>query len=269
MAELDTSKIAVCVSGLSSMVSDYKLIREIQAKVFPYDTFFLEWNGYPKADIPNVKYVDEPTWEYHVLAGTTNPPKCAVLHRYIKPGGKIWRNNKHGPRLALTSYRGGNQIIAHAHLIDSLDPKYTTIVRIRWDTVVSTRADYTPYLKMAQEGTVVGFDASNGKLNHGANPDMYHHTPPKVVSSDPSKPNLCSHGCERCQARIWDQLIFHPRWRFKNAFEMKQQKKLVGAEWGWWQILAEQWGENKFVNVVGGECLAKWNIAPKEEWPNL
>jgi len=35
MAELDTSKIAVCVSGLSSMVSDYKLIREIQAKVFP------------------------------------------------------------------------------------------------------------------------------------------------------------------------------------------------------------------------------------------
>jgi hypothetical protein len=50
---------------------------------------------------------------------------------------------------------------------------------------------------------------------------------------------------------------------------MKQQKKLVGAEWGWWQILAEQWGENNFINVVGGECLAKWNIAPKEEWLNL
>ena len=50
---------------------------------------------------------------------------------------------------------------------------------------------------------------------------------------------------------------------------MKEQQKLCGAEWGWYQILAEQWNDNNFINVSGGEAIAKWCIAPKEEWLNI
>ena len=87
--------IAVCVSGITNMVPEYKLIREIQAKVFPYDTFFLQWNGYPKADLPNVLYVDEPTWDYHVLSEVNAKTNSPIFKRYTEqPNGKIYKKNR-------------------------------------------------------------------------------------------------------------------------------------------------------------------------------
>jgi len=245
--------IAVCVSGITSMVPEYKLIREVQAKVFPYDTFFLQWNGYPKADLPNVSYVDEPTWDYHVLSEVKAKPNCPIFRKYTKkPHGKIYRKSR--PRMYKQFKTSANQIMSHAHLVNSLDPKYTTIIKLRFDTIVSTRADYSSYIKMAEQGITVGFDADKGKKNYGANPNMTIHQPKD---------------CDRCHARIWDHMLMHPRARLKNVFEMKEQQKLCGAEWGWYQILAEQWNDNNFINVLGGETIAKWCIAPKEEWLNI
>jgi hypothetical protein len=31
----------------------------------------------------------------------------------------------------------------------------------------------------------------------------------------------------------------------------------MGAEWGWYQILNLQWGDNNYINVEGGNVLTK------------
>ena len=45
--------IAVCVSGIASFKPEYEKVIELQRKVFPYDFFFQQWEGFPKPNVPN------------------------------------------------------------------------------------------------------------------------------------------------------------------------------------------------------------------------
>jgi len=61
-------------------------------------------------------------------------------------------------------------------------------------------------------------------------------------------------------------VLFHSRHRLKNVEELHKQKDLLGAEWGWYQVLHHQWGDKDFFNVQGGETLVKCCISPRETW---
>ena len=104
-------KIAVCVSGITSRIPEYKKVVELQKKVFNgYDFFFQQWKDYPEPDVPNCLYTDEPTWDYHCILETKVKPDCDIFRRYTKPGGKI---DKKGLKKQFTF--SANQIISHAH----------------------------------------------------------------------------------------------------------------------------------------------------------
>ena len=47
-----------------------------------------------------------------------------------------------------------------------------------------------------------------------------------------------------------------------RLFEMKKEKKLLGAEWGWYQLLIHQWDDVKYKNIAGGESLLKCTRQP-------
>ena len=138
-----------------------------------------------------------------------------------------------------------NQIISHAHLVDSLPKEYTHIIKTRFDTLVSTKVNFAPYIDMLLDGWNIGF-YTGGKDNPSPKHSLteYDHTGP------------------RCKWRLFDHLLFHPRDRLKNVFKLKQEKKLLGTEWGWYQLLVDQWNDLKYKNVLGGESLLKCTTKP-------
>ena len=236
--------IAVCVSGIASFTPEYEKVIELQRKVFPYDFFFQQWEGYPAPNVPNCLFVPEPKWDYHVMEDVKVKPDCNIFRRYTKkPDGKMYRKK----RLYTQFKHSANQQLAHAHLVASLPEMYKTIIRLRFDTLVSTKVDFKPYLELAKEGWVIGFNTGQAP---GGNPSPIH----KLEEQAYDAPG--------CPWRIWDHIQFHPRDRLKNVLEMKEKQELNGSEWGWYQIFAHQSNNNKYKNIFGGESIVKWTKQP-------
>jgi hypothetical protein len=81
--------IAVCVSGISSRVPEYKKVIELQKRVFPYKFFFQQWEGYPKPDVKNCLFTQEPTWDYHVITEAKVKPECKISTKTCNTQKKI------------------------------------------------------------------------------------------------------------------------------------------------------------------------------------
>ena len=220
--------IAVCVSGLAR--EGYKEVLQIAKKVFPYDTFYMQWKGYPTPDVPNCFLTDEPVYNYHNLLDTKTKPNCPVWRRYTKkPDGKIFRRQG----LLEKTKHNSKQIIAHYRLVKTLPDKYKTIIKFRYDTILSTKVDFKPYIERAQNGEVIGFSGS---------------VPGKDVDSP----------LKELGKKNWyllDHMIFHPREKLQNVDKLFENKNLLGAEWGWYQVLCHQWNDDNFMNVDGGNVL--------------
>ena len=136
-------KIAVCVSGITSRIPEYKKVVELQRRVFgEYDFFFQQWEGYPKPDVANCLYSPEPEWDYHCILEAKQKPDCEIYRRYTRPGGKIERKG-----MAKQFTYSANQIISHTDLVESLPKEYTHIIKTRFDTLVSTKVDFKPYIE--------------------------------------------------------------------------------------------------------------------------
>ena len=178
------------------------------------------------------------------MADVKVKPDCSIFRRYTeKPNGKMYRK----PRLFEQFKHSANQQMAHHYLVESLPEKYKTIIRLRFDTLVSTKVDFDPYIKMAEDGWVIGFNTGQAP---GGNPTPIH------------KLEEQAHDAPGCPWRIWDHIQFHPRDRLTNVLEMKNRQELNGSEWGWYQIFAHQSNNMKYKNIFGGESIVKWTRQP-------
>ena len=163
---LKEDQIAVCISGLAR--EGYEFALKNVNKVFPYDTFYFHWKGRGELNIPNCLYVDEPEYDYHSVLDTIIKPKCKLWDKVVRrpesnqdKGGKMWWKPQYYDRTKYLS----KQLLSHFYLLKSIPDKYKTIIRIRYDLLVSTKVDFKPYLEMAQNGMTVGFS--------GSKPGMY------------------------------------------------------------------------------------------------
>jgi hypothetical protein len=251
---INSNEIAVCISGLAT--ENYEVAIEIAKKVFPYDTFYMHWKNSYTPKVVDCRYFDEPEFNYHPILETYIKPTCPVFKKITrKPepphdrGGKLWTNSNKRNH----TKHSAKQILGHFYLVSTLPEQYKTIIRLRYDTVVSNKINYDQYLKKAQQGYVLGFNARNTKT-YGPPQNLKEHSPGD---------------CDRCIWEIWDHMIFHPRDRFKNVENLYKERNLLGWEWGWYQILCDQWKDDKFINVEGGTSLIKECTAPISEWHNL
>jgi hypothetical protein len=252
---INKEEVAVCISGLAR--ENYKFALKNIHKVFLYDTFYMHWDRGENISVPNCLYVKEPQSEYHNILETRIKPDCRLFNKFTrKPdppqhrGGKIhWKPGEYQKNKDTAK-----QILSHYHLVNSLPERYKTIIKIRYDLIVSTRVDFTPYIEMAQEGLVVGFGDNTGGLQ-GPIPRLDKH----------------AHGdCKKCTGWfLCDHMVFHPRHLLKNVEKLFLEKNLLGSEWGWCQVLCDQWGNKNFINVQGGTLLIKHCVTPREAWYNL
>lgn len=252
---LNENNIAICISGLAR--DGYEVALKNIRKVFPYDTFYLHWDGYGKINVPNCVYVSEPEYDYHSTLDTITKPNCKIWDKVNRlpnppndPGGKMWWKPDYYNRTKGAS----KQLLAHYYLLNTLPENYNIIIRVRYDLIVSSKVDFKPYLNMVQKGVSVGFAGSR----------------PNIYGPDTKLTPHINCNCNKCSNwYIWDHMYFHPRDKFKNVEKLYKEKNLLGAEWGLYQILCHQWHNKDFLNVDGGTCLIKHCITPKEEWINL
>jgi len=248
-----TNEIAVCFSGLPR--AEHQWVIERTKKIFPYDTFFAKWKGRETTvGIKNCKEFEEPIYDYHNLIDTKTKPDCTLWKKYTrKPvaadrGGKIWWK----PNLLKQTKDNSKQILGHFYLVNSLPTKYKVIIRMRYDVILSSKANYKKFIEKVQDtGCSVGFDGC-GKKQYGPQHELKEHN---------------NGDCKRCTGwYLWDHLLIHSRDRLKNVDNFFENKDLLGAEWGWHQILHHQWGDKNYQNVQGGETLVKCCTAPREIW---
>ena len=238
--------IAVCVSGIIG--ENYKVIVDRARSIFPYPIFFSTWNGRPLPELENLYTFDEPNFEYHPMLDVAAPP-CVIFGYLAKKHGKIRRLKRE--KQTLTS---ATQILGHSALVDAIPEKYTTIIRLRYDTIVSSKVDFTKYLKMAENGTVIGF--GNFKSDKAS-----------WTLAEPSSDlkEYTHKSTPRSHYNIWDNMIFHPREKCANAYNLFEKKKLIGMEWGWYQVLCDQWDNTDYINVNGGVMLEKLCTTPVDK----
>jgi len=163
-------------------------------------------------------------------------------------GGKIWWK----PNLLKQTKDNSKQILGHFYLVNSLPTKYKVIIKMRYDVILSSKANYKKFIEKVQDaGCSVGFDAGGGE-NYGPQHELKEHN---------------NGDCKRCTGwYLWDHLLIHNRDRLKNVDKFFENKDLLGAEWGWHQVLHHQWGDKNYQNVQGGETLVKCCTAPRESW---
>jgi hypothetical protein len=144
---LNENEVAVCISGLAR--DGYETAIKNVHKVFPYDTFYLHWEGYDKPDVPNCILVKEPIIDYHCSFDTQYKPDCKIwkyIHRLPDPpndkGGKIWWK----PNYDNVIKQGFKQLLGHYYLINSLPEKYKTFIlsgEIKKDNTMVLFHDYS------------------------------------------------------------------------------------------------------------------------------
>jgi len=250
---IKAEEVAVCFSGLAR--AEHEWVIERTKNILPYDTFFSTWEGYdmPK-NATGCELFPEPTYDYHNLVETKTKPDCSLWRKYTRTptpgdrGGKIWWKKN----LLAQTKSNSKQILGHSFLVNTLPEKYKVIIRMRYDAILSSKADYSKYIQHVQDtGHSVGFDALDG-FKEGPAHELKEHK------------NL---DCRRCTGwYLWDHVLFHSRHRLKNVQEFHDNKDLLGAEWGWYQILHHQWRDKNFINVEGGETLVKYCTSSRETW---
>lgn len=241
-------KTAICISGIAR--GNVKRNVNHLKIAFP-DTpiFFSSWEE-AKNNISeeyNSTYYPEPKMHYNpwceCVTDNPHPKYKAYKKQFIEKTGVC-----HQTKLKNAT----KQIIAHAYQVADLPEEYDLIIRTRWDTIVSLKADFSKYLKQVYEERVaIGFAIRGGRW----------------ISLDEFKDIehvYITENTDQMWSRDWsywlnDNLIIHRRDMYDTELVHRyhHEKKLWPAEYGWYQMLSVN--DNHHC-VYGGAALERYNF---------
>ena len=216
-------RVAVCISGLprGKPGRDITLNFLNLKRNFPNADFYMgTWKGQESLMqrlFPNepVWYFDEPTIDYHPYLDIAEED---TFERIKKPISISQTNEE----FRATSSHQTKQIIAHALMVDNLPKLYDVIIRARFDTFTSPLATFDPYIKNAYDNKrAIGFAC------------LKHHWHEFNTAHEITEPTYTNRF-------LFDQLIIHSCEIIDTAqiYALSQERKLLPAEFGWWQILS-------------------------------
>lgn len=229
-------KIAVCISGLWRQVSPdcmklYNRTREIFSEAdFYYHTWDEHLHKIPENIRSSVLASPEPVINYHPVYDVSRWNKNDKFSTYR---AKILNKEKMA--------HASKQILAHAFLVDNLKKEYDIIIRTRWDAVVSDKIDYNKIYEMVLNRGPVG---AMNRTTARDNKDLY------VIQEEiPSNNSWYGY--------LPDAIIFHTPKHFdtKRVYQLHEDKELWAAEWGWYQVMSEPYGDIH-TSLRGGVLVA-------------
>ena len=225
-------KIAVCYSGLirGDVLTNIESL--VGALGDAADYYFTTWTDQATKDIPITERFEQPEMHYNPAVDPIGE-FSHYYQRFIRnkqAHGEAWKDRS-------------KQIIAHAHAVKSLPKAYDMIVRVRYDTVFGKqKTDIYNYIYQSYEENVAyGFFTPR----HSRNPDDINST----IQLDRNN--------ERRNKHLVDHLIIHPKNIFdpEYVFKLHHDKKLMVAEYGWYQVLSKNNDHRCFKGLGGLEKL--------------
>jgi len=245
-------KVAVCLSGIVRGQIAFNIQRLKQA--FPNADFFYGTYTAREEDLHwflgmgNSDYYlfDEPNMHYHPILDVEE----VYTHKLKVIKDKMIRGEMVKEKQKVAHHT--KQILSHANLLSQLWPDYDMIIRARWDTFVSLKVEWKEWIERSyEENIAIGFGTRTSRW--------------KDLDSFYEVPKLYPDGRDDNVSQDWghylmDPIIMHPRSLLdpKHAFKLHEQKKLLPAEVGWWQVLSEPTGGERHISVYGGAQIERF-----------
>lgn len=230
-------KIAVCISGIcrGNVSKNIKLMKHH----FPFDYFYATWKGMEN-DVKNysfsdeVYYFDEPKMHYHPMMDTVTNlkiPKYWTLRKKMLNGSL--------KNLSKKTFHHTKQILIHNYLLREIPEDYDMIIRMRYDTLLSKKVNFETLLSESyNQKTAIGFGTRKSRHKDF---NLMKEVPKIYPEFNPKKDVSQDWGWY-----LMDPLIFHRRDMFNHELveKLHKEKKLLPAEYGWYQILSEPYGDS-------------------------
>jgi len=219
-------KVALCISGLCRLPERHVVAQhnKMVAAFRPAIIFYHTWKGYqhivPQALHEQLLLTDEPIVDY-----------CPVTDTLPS------RNKKHADylkRKSIDSFKKHNnatkQIHAHADIVKANQQQLAdvdVIIRARWDSLVSLKVNFDPWILAAAEKGPVGF-----MHRKADNLDTL-----RVSAKTDDDNDWCEY--------LPDIIIMHSPKHFRPDLvkQLHDQHLLRSAEWGWYQVLSQPYGD--------------------------
>lgn len=226
-------KIALCINGVYRPWVTPKpptLIREMQEVLKPTDIFLHTWTEHRASNPYDTLHCPEPVLDYHPVDDVTVECDHGKFASY-----------KANKTVHHKTANRSKQLLAYADLLSKIPDDYDLYIRARWETIVSRSFNYDKYVDIAINKGPVGFSI---RPNRG---QSIHIDLP--VSKDKS---------DDWYQFLPDALIFHKREHFDIdlVHKLHQEKNLLPAEWGWYQIMSKPFGDIH-TSVHGGADVAR------------
>jgi len=228
-------KIAVCLSGICR--GNVKRNLEHMRHQFNYDYFFATWKGREKdieVSLPGEKYFTavEPKMHYHPIIDVPN-----LLSPKLKAYMEAFKSGQYKKNMIDRTLNHTKQILAHAFLLEKIPNEYDMIIRARYDTFISKQVNLHKFIDESYtKKQAIGFGTRNSRHSNFLEikeiPQLYPDGK-KKISQD-------------WGWYIMDPIIMHRRDMFNLdlVWKLHNEKKLLPAENGWYQILSEPYGDN-------------------------
>ena len=230
------NRVAVCVTGQVRDYSD-ECIERLN-NVLPFDTYYGICINIKNNNLKNKKNIIElfqPEPEYHpYLVDEKYVPNCPTFKRYRDH--KIW--TKEG--LYDASNKQYLEVLNHFNLIQKLNSKYDIIIKCRFDVFLSDKIDFINFINHTIET-----DKTIGMSNLDKFTDESRPLTMGNFRSDVNK-----------DIYLYNHLIFHKRNNTADVPKLIKEKRLLPAEYGYYQAYAEKNGKG-FINFQGGMVIAR------------
>ena len=242
-------KTAILVTGqYRKQVYDHHTLIPRMLKIFDCDIFFHTWDNH--VNLVPFKWKDrlfsspEPEMNYHPI--DDNP---------LNMKHKKWETYRSKKLLQDKTRHANKQLLAYSNLINRIPEEYDMCIRVRWDVFVSDKVDFRPYLEMSYNEGAVGFMVRPAR---GQSVDQLLELtkdPAKSLRNGEDKDNFWD---DDWYGYVPDCMIFHRRDHFNTDLvkELHAKKSLAPAEWGWYQILSEPFGDIH-TSVHGGAMIMR------------
>lgn len=234
--------VAVCVSGLIRESHGDKefLLKNIERnkKLVPYPFFFSQWKEH-EIDLP-FDYItfESPDIKYHCVEDIQEEHPCPTFNRY--------KNSKIYSKAGLydSIKYGINQIIGHYYLVNSIPKKYTTIIRLRYDSYLNSDVNWNKMVLAAQDKNI-GMASFNYERTCLKDKIKFNGLDLRKADNLLEKNYLLDHA------------IIHKRKNLVNVLNLVEQEKLLPNEWGWFQALGPT-----HINVTNAVTLLRKAYVP-------
>ena len=236
-------KTALLITGqYRPHVEGAKQLIEHMEDVFKTHTFFHTWND-DVSKVPieyhnRLVYCKEPEVDYHPISDIEWTGKHGKWDKYLQQR-LLYNKTQHQNK----------QILAYADLLSKVPDDFDVLIRTRWDVLVSGKANFRPYIEKAYEEGPVGF-MSRPKRGH-------------IVDQLIELPKEDTQQVLKFKLDDWygylpDNMIMHRREHFDSDLVKKlhKEKNLAPAEWGWYQVMSEPYGDIH-TSVHGGAMLVR------------